>query len=278
MNIILKPNEEQNILNGFPWIYNNEVKEINGELDPNLTVKVFDCKENFIGLGYINFNSKILVRMLTFKEEALDSAFFEKRILDAISHRQNLGIINACRLIFSEGDYLPGLIVDKYEDYLVVQFETKGMDVRRELIIELLQKLVKPIGILERSNSPSRRKEGLSDVINIYGIISDEIIITENNIKYSIDIKNGQKTGHFFDQRYKRIKASSYTSNLDVLDLCCNTGGFSLNILKNNPKSLTSVDISDKVLDKLKRNIEINNLDINKINIINEVIFFIIVF
>ncbi len=273
MQVILKPNEELNILNGFPWIYNNEVKEIKGELQEDLIVEVNDSKGNFVALGYINFNSKILVRILTLKKEALDSAFFEKRILDAIAHRQNLGIINACRLIFSEGDYLPGLIVDKYEDYLVVQFETKGMDKRRDTIIPLLQKLLQPKAILERSISLSRHKEGLEDEIRSYGIIPSEIIITENNIKYSIDVQNGQKTGHFFDQKDNRLKASLYTKDKDVLDLCCNTGGFSLNILKSHPKSLTSVDISDKVLEKLRRNLEINNLENETIEIVKEDMF-----
>ena len=274
MKAILKKNEEIDVLNGFPWIYSNEVSNLIGELDTSQTVEVLDYNNNFIGFGYINLNSKILIRMLTLKKEALDSAFFERRIKDAVEHRIKLGIYNACRLVFSEGDYLPGLIVDKYEDYLVVQLETKGMDVRRDLIISLLNKIIKPKGILERSISPSRKKEGLSDVIKEYGLIPEEIIITENNnIKYSIDVKNGQKTGHFFDQRYNRLKAADYTTNSDVLDLCCNTGGFTLNILKKHPKSITSVDISEKVLDKLKRNIELNNLENEDITIINQDMF-----
>ena len=265
MNIILKPNEEQNILNGFPWIYNNEVKEINGELDPNLTVKVFDCKENFIGLGYINFNSKILVRMLTFKEEALDSAFFEKRLIDAINHRKNLGIYNACRLVFSEGDYLPGLIVDKYEEYLVVQFETLGMDKRRDLIIELLNKLIKPIGVLERSTSPSRLKEGLEKVVKEYGKAVENVKISENGLLFNANLKHGQKTGHFFDQRYNRKNIQKYVKDKSVLDLCSNTGGFTLNALAANAKKVTAVDISKDAIDTLISNVELNKLPKEKL-------------
>ena len=265
MNVILKPNEELNIKNGFPWIYKNEVKEINGELDPNLTVKVYDNLGNFVGLGYINFKSKIIVRMLTLKEEALDRAFFEKRLRDAIIHRQNLGIYESCRLVFSEGDYLPGLIVDKYEDYLVVQFETLGMDKRRSLIIDLLQKLIQPKGIIERSISPSRLKEGLEPVVKEYGNIPENAKISENGLLFSIDLRHGQKTGHFFDQRYNRLNLRKYAKDQEILDLCANTGGFTLNALASYAKEVTAVDISEKAILALIQNVKLNNFDLNKV-------------
>lgn len=274
MKAILKKDEEKDILDGFSWIYSNEVDRIEGDIDSLNTIEVYDYQYNFIGIGYINYSSKILIRVLTLKKEALDSAFFEKRILSAINHRKNLGIYNACRLIFSEGDLLPGLIVDKYEDYLVVDFETLGMDLRKDLIIDLLKKLVNSQGILERSSSPSRRKEGLKDIVRFIGKEFDtNVVIKENDVLFKVDLMNGQKTGHFFDQRYNRLKLRNYSNGKSILDLCCNTGGFTLNALMGNCDKVTSLDVSSKALYSLQENIHLNSFDEKDITLIEDDVF-----
>ena len=262
MKAILKQNEEQNIKNGFPWIYRNEVATLDGDITSGGEVKVYSSKGEFLGVGYLNTASKILIRLLTTKDEALDSAFFEKRIREAYQHRQSLGISDNCRLIFSEGDYLPGLVVDKYNDYLVMEIATYGMEVRRELIIEALNKVVSPKGIYERSNSASRAKEGLSAVVGFIGTpFSLKQVIKENDILMEVDLEEGQKTGHFYDQRYNRALLANYVKERSVLDLCCHTGGFSLNASHYGAKSITSVDISETAIERVKINAKLNGID-----------------
>ena len=262
MKAIIKTEKKEEILKGFPWIYKTDIIKIDGDLDKYHLVEVYDVDDNFIAIGYLNFNSKILIRVLSLKKEVIDETFLKERIAKAINLRLDLGIINACRLIFSEGDLLPGLIVDKYNDYLVVQFETLGMDLRKNEIIKILQDLIKPKGLIERSISQSRKKEGLDDVVRFIGPKFDTLItIKENDLLYQVDLLNGQKTGHFFDQRENRLLLRSLSKDKTVLDLCCNSGGFGLNALKGGATSLTAVDISKKALEQFKINLELNHLD-----------------
>ena len=262
MKAILKKNEEQNLLNGFPWIYRNEVASLEGEVTSGGEVKVYSSSGEFIGIGYLNLQSKILIRLLSLQDEALDSAFFEKRIREAYHHRLTLGIIDNCRLIFSEGDYLPGLVVDKYNDYLVMEIATAGMEARRNLIIDALDKVIHPKGIYERSDTPSRLKEGL---LPRTGFIGKEFplkqIITENGIKMEVDLESGQKTGHFYDQRENRALLKNYVAGKSVLDLCCHTGGFSLHASKYGAKEISSVDISEEALSRVNINASLNGFN-----------------
>ena len=259
MKAILKKNEEQNILNGYPWIYRNEVASLEGEVTSGAEVKVYSYQGEFLGVGYLNTASKILIRLLSTKDEALDSAFFEKRIMEAYHHRVSLGIIDNCRLIFSEGDYLPGLVVDKYNDYLVMEIATYGMEARRDLIIKALEKIVHPKGIYERSDTPSRAKEGLSPKVGFIGeAFPLKQVITENGIKMEVDLATGQKTGHFYDQRQNRALLKNYVSEKRVLDLCCHTGGFSLHASFFGAKEVTSVDISEEALKRVSINANLN--------------------
>lgn len=259
---ILKKQEELDVLNGFPWIFRGEVDKLEGEIKSGSDVKVYDAYGNFVCVGYLNLASKILIRVLSLKEEALDSAFFETRIKDALEHRKNLGIDKACRLIFSEADFLPGLVVDKYNDYLVVEFATLGMDVRKELIISALNKIVKPLGIYERSDTLSRGKEGLEPVRGFIGKeFPSKQIIEENEIKLSVDLVNGQKTGHFFDQRQNRALLKNYVKDKEVLDLFCHTGSFGLHASFYGAKHVTSVDISKTAISTLEENIKLNNFN-----------------
>ena len=258
----LKKTEEIDILNGFPWIYRNEVDRIEGKIISGGEVDVYDYAGNFIAKGYLNLASKILIRVLSLKNEALDSAFFEKRIKDAYLHRINLGIDKACRLIFSEADFLPGLVVDKYNDYLVVEFATLGMEVRKEIILNALKKIIKPFGIYERSDTLSRSKEGLESIRRFIGCEFDgNQEIQENEFKLLVDIINGQKTGHFFDQRQNRALLKKYVLNKTVLDLFCHTGSFSIHASGYGAKEVVAVDISKTAIESVKTNALLNGFE-----------------
>lgn len=263
----LKKNEEKRIINGHPWIYANEVQSITGKDIQGSVCKVVSNDDRYIGLGYINHASKIIVRMLTLKDEEINKDFFYERIKRSNDYRVSLGYDNNYRAVFGESDLLPGLIVDKYGDYLSVQFLTLGMEVRREMIIEILVDIFKPKGIYERSDVSVRLKEGLKERKGIiYGDFDPRIEIIENGIKMIVDLENGQKTGYFLDQKENRDNLKWYVKDKTVLDCFCNVGGFGLNASKNGAKEVTCLDISERAIEEVKNNALLNGF--NNINAI----------
>lgn len=256
----LKRNEEKNIINGFPWIYANEVSSITGKDVQGSVCKVLSFDERFIGIGFINHASKIIVRMLSNKEEEVDETFFYNRIKRSNDYRLDLGYKDNYRAVFSESDGLPGLIVDKYANYLSVQFLSLGMEKRKEMIVKILVDIFNPTGIYERSDVSVRVKEGLKETKGIlYGTVSEEIIINENDIKLHVDIVNGQKTGYFLDQKENRDNIKYYCKDKTVLDCFCNVGGFSLNASKHGAKKVYSLDISERAIEEVNKNAKLNN-------------------
>ena len=262
--VTLKKNEEKRILNGYPWVFANEVYKIDGkDLQGSVSeVRSFDGR--FIGKGFINHHSKILVRMLTLKNENIDREFFFKRILSAVQERKDFGYGDNCRLIFGESDNLPGLIVDKYGKYLSVQFLSLGMEVIKETVLDILEEIVKPEGIYERSDVSVRSKEGLEERKGVLRgeFNSYEVEIEENGLRLIVDLENGQKTGYFLDQKENRDNLKYYVKGKTVLDCFCNEGGFSLCAEKYGAKEVTAVDISEKAIELVKRNAELNGLTI----------------
>ena len=255
----LKKNEEKRIINGHPWIYANEVHNISGKDAQGSICKVVSFDERYIGMGYINHASKIIVRMLTLKDEVINEQFFYERIKRSNEYRLSLGYSNNYRAVFGESDLLPGLIVDKYGDYLSVQFLTLGMEVRKELIIRCLIEVFNPKGIYERSDVAVREKEGLKQYKGIiYGDFDPEICIGENGIKMIVDLENGQKTGYFLDQKENRDDVKHYVKGKTVLDCFCNVGGFGLNASKNGAKEVTCLDISSRAIEMVNRNAQLN--------------------
>ena len=256
--LYLKKNEEKRIVDGHPWIFANEVQKIDGDGLQGSIAEVYSFDKRFIGRGYINHQSKIIVRLLTYKNEEINSSFFEDKINEAWKLRQDLGFFDNCRVVFSESDALPGLIVDKYGKYLCVQFLTLGMDIRRDEIAGILNNIFKPLGIYERSDVSVRLKEGLQEVKGFIGKPFDtKVKIKENDIDIIVDLENGQKTGYFLDQKENRAAVLRYVKDKTVLDCFCNIGGFSLNAAKK-AKNVIAVDISKTALDVLKENAKIN--------------------
>ena len=260
-SVYLKKGEEKRILNGHSWVYANEVAKIDGKDKNGSLASVFTHDGRFIGKGYINHLSKILVRIFIRDENQVDDkAFYLERLKNADDFRKNLGYDNCYRMVFAEADDIPALIVDKYDEYLSVQFLSLGIDKMKKLIVECLVDLFAPKGIYERSDVAVRVKEGLTETKGvIYGEVPDRIIITENGLKMAVDVKNGQKTGYFLDQKENRYAARRYCKDGEVLDCFCNSGGFSLNCA-TVAKSVTAVDVSRTALDSVEENASLNNL------------------
>lgn len=261
--VILKKNEEKRLLNGYPWVFANEVYKVEGKDVQGSVAEVRSFDGRFVGKGFINHHSKILIRMLTLKNETVDDEFFARRIESAVNYRRELGYDNNYRAVFGESDGLPGLIVDKYGDYLSVQFLSLGMDIRRRTIIEILVKEFSPKGIYERSDVAVREKEGLQQQKGaIYGEFLPKVTIKENGLALVVDLENGQKTGYFLDQKENRDDLKFYVKDKTVLDCFCNEGGFSLCAKKYGAKKVTAVDISKTAIDLVKENALLNNLEI----------------
>ena len=248
------------------WIYQNEIKKLPKDINSGDTVKIFSPKGKFLAIGYINPQSVIAVRVLSFREEKIDKEFFRKRILNAIRKRKNLkGITNSYRLIHSEADFLPGLIVDYYDNYLSIQINTAGIERFRKEIIDILVEELKPSGIYEKSDKKSREKEGLTTEERIlHGSIPDKFILKENDVRFVLDLKNSQKTGFYLDQRKNREIVSKYATG-KVLDIFSNGGGFGIYSYYHGAKFIKFVDISPNAINQLEENCKLNNLKNYKI-------------
>ncbi len=260
--IILKPLEDLRIREGHPWVYNNEIKTIEGPIKSGEIAYVYDDKRNFIGKGLLNTASKIFVRILSRDEhEVIDKDFFKKIIFESNQMRKGLGFSNSYRILFGEADGIPGLIIDKYGDYLSVQILSFGIDLLKPMFIDILVEIFNPKGIYERSDASVRKKEGLELFTGtIYGEVPDEIVIKENHLDMKIDIKTGQKTGTFLDQQENHRKMKDYVENKTVLDCFSHIGGFGLHAASFGASSVTCLDISEHAVSQIKHNAELNHL------------------
>lgn len=260
--LTLKKGEEKRILAGHPWVYANEVQKIEGKDSQGSIAKVLANNGKFIGYGYINHLSKIIVRILTRDDAIIDRDFFYKRIYDSNKRRLELGYSNNYRAVFGENDLLPGLIVDKYGDYLSVQFLSLGMDIRKDMIVDILKEVFSPKGIYERSDVSVREKEGLQLIKGpLYGEFNPKVEIIENGIKLLVDLENGQKTGYFLDQKENRANLKNYVKEKEVLDCFCNVGGFSLCASYYGAKKVTAIDISELAISQVKEHVTLNKLN-----------------
>ena len=250
------------IREGHPWIYGNEILEVNGHYRPGDVVDIVDFRGGFLGRGYINPASQITVRVLTRAKEPIDEAFFRKRLLRAYRYRQEiLPGETSYRLVFGEADEIPGLIVDRFSDYLVIQTLALGIDVWKDTIVKLLDEIVSPRGMYERNDAPVRELEGLEQRAGFIGEPFDPIVkITENGIPFLVDLQNGQKTGHFLDQRENRKVVMELGSGRRVLDCFCHTGGFSVHAAVGGAAAVEGIDISEAAVDMARANAELNGV------------------
>lgn len=266
-SVILKKAEEQRILEGHPWIFSNEIHKFEGTIASGELCDVYSYDRKYIGRGFLNTASKIMVRMLSFEPIMIDETFFVDRISSAYTYRQNLGFFNNCRVVFGEADLLPGLIIDKYGDYLSIQVLSLGMEKRKDMIVQALITIFHPKGIMERSDTPIRLKEGLEPVKQkLYPMdFNPYVIIEENGVLLQVDLENGQKTGYFLDQKTNRKALKQYVNGKRVLDCFSHTGGFALHAAHYGASSVTALDISQKACQDILENARLNQIELEVI-------------
>jgi 23S rRNA (cytosine1962-C5)-methyltransferase len=259
----LKQKEERRILRGHPWVFSNELDRFPVECTPGEIVDVLDNAGRFLGRGFINPHSLIAVRLLTRAQEVIDSCFFRRRIAAARSLRARLGFGDSFRAVFSEGDGLPGLIVDKYTDTLVVQSSTAGIDRMLNEILVALREEYAPETIVLRNDAPLREIEGLSRETRVaQGAISGPVTFEESGIKYRIDVIEGQKTGFFFDQRENRLALNGYVQGRRVLDCFCYVGAWALSAARFGATAVIGLDSSEKAIALAAENAAMNGLSV----------------
>jgi 23S rRNA (cytosine1962-C5)-methyltransferase len=261
--IYLKPKEEIRIIQGHPWVFSNEVDRIEGTIQSGEIAYVYSYRNVFLGKGFLNTSSKILVRILSKSEsELIDKSFFKHLIEKSNHSRIQLGYKNSYRVVFGESDGIPGFIVDKYGDYLSIQILSLGVDLKKAMFIDILVELFHPLGIYERSDVPVRKKEGLELFKGVvYGTVPDKVLIKENQLLMEIDIANGQKTGSFLDQQDNHDAVKAYVKDKKVLDCFSHIGGFGLHAAYHGASDVTCLDISESAVSQIKRHAELNNLD-----------------
>jgi len=259
--IKLKQKEERRILRGHPWVFSNELDRSPAGFDPGELVDVLDSGGRFIGRGYINPRSLIAVRLLTRQQEEIDLGFFKRKIAAAHALRTRLGFDGSFRAVFSEGDGLAGLIVDKYADTLVVQSSTAGVDRMLDTIIAALQEEYAPSAIVLRNDIASREIEGLTQETRVvFGVVHGLIAIEESGIRYNVDVLEGQKTGFFFDQRENRLALRDHVKNRRTLDCFCYVGAWSLSAARFGASEVIGLDSSDKAVQAAAENAALNSL------------------
>lgn len=274
----LKKGEGRTLKAGGMWVYDNEIASTMGEIVDGGLVEVHDFDGYFMGIGYINRRSKITVRMMSRRTREINRAFIEQRVRACVDYRKHTVDMSSCRLIFGEADFLPGIVIDKFSDVLVVESLALGIDRFKPLIVELLKQVLKeegmPIrGVYERSDAKVRLQEGME---RFKGFIGEEfdtkVSIVENGVKYMVDVKDGQKTGFFLDQKYNRAAIRPMCKDAKVLDCFTHTGSFALNAGMAGAKSVLGVDASELGVAQATENAVLNGLS-DRVSFICEDVF-----
>ena len=273
--IKITPKGERAARHGHPWVFSDEITDVSGEYTNGDLVDVYSSKDKYLGTGFINDNSKIRVRIIsTNANDKFDEAFWQRRVQYALDYRRQVmgEDFNCCRLIFGEADNFPGLTVDRFEDVLVAQVLSLGIELRKDVIFTKIIEIMRSYGeeincLYERNDVKIRKLEGMEEYKGFYkNPLLDEVkehttlVITENGIKYNVDVENGQKTGFFLDQKYNRRAVAHLAKGRKVLDCFTHTGAFALNAARGGAQSVTAVDISQEAVDMTTKNIEMNGL------------------
>lgn len=251
------------VANGHPWIFANEVEKVEGTPEAGAIVEVLYGDGKFCGKGYFNAASQIMVRLLTRdRKEDINEAFFHKKIEACWKYKQQIGYTENCRLVFGEADGLPQLIIDKFNDYLVIQTLALGMDIWKPAIVKALETIFKPKGIYERNDVPVRELEGLPQQKGFLSQPFDtKIVINENGLKFHVDVEHGQKTGYFLDQQDNRRAIQHIVKGADVLGAFTYTGTFEIHAGHYGAKSVLGLDISQNAVDQANKNAALNGLE-----------------
>lgn len=263
----LKKGEGRALKAGGLWIFDNEVESIMGDFENGDIITVHDFDGYPMGKGYVNLKSKIRIRMMTRKaDQMIDDAFLKMRLQEAWDYRKRTVDISSCRIIFGEADFLPGIVIDKFEDVLVVESLALGIDRLKERLIALLKTIlmkdgIKIRGVYERSDAKVREQEGMPRSKGFLGEEFDtKVNIIENNVMYQVDVQDGQKTGFFLDQKYNRLSIQKLCKQSSVLDCFTHTGSFALNAGIAGASHVIGVDASELAINQAKENAKLNNL------------------
>jgi len=253
---ILAKNQERRLRSGHPWVFSNEIASFEGAPEPGGEVTVVDSRGATVGVGLYNPHSLIAIRLFARRERPIDTALFRERLLEARKIRERiLPVASTYRLVYSEGDFLPGLIVDRYGDYLSAQSLTLGMEQRIDSVVDLLMEIFEPAGILVRRDSPSRAYEELPLLEPlIRGDVPDRVDVPYEGFVLESDLKGGQKTGEFLDQRENRKRVAHEAGGRRVLDLFCYTGLFALHYAVAGASSVLAIDRSESAIERATRN------------------------
>lgn len=279
IKIYLHKGKEKPVRQHHYWIFSGAIHNKNGDPENGSIVEVCDSEGGFLAYGYYNSNSKIVVRLLEWeKATVINDHWWKEKIQNALKRREDLfkdNLTNSFRLIYSEADQLPGLIVDKYNDYLVCQFLTLGIDVRKNLVIDILSDLLNPTGIYERSDAAGRTLEGLNNTNGLLKGIppTSPIKILEDGLTFLVNIEDGQKSGHFLDQRENRKILSSFVKNKTLLDCFCYSGGFSVYAYKEGAKTITCIDSSTLAIKSVAENFKCNAFEMQNVELIEHDVF-----
>ncbi len=247
-----------------PWIYKNEIAMLPEGLEAGELVEVVNLKQESFGIGYANPTSMITLRMLSFTDATIDGAWVKEKIYLAITARNPiLEHSNSCRLVYSEADGLPGLIVDFYDGVISLAINTAGMERFRQEVLDALNEIVQPMGIYEKSDAASRKKEGLESFEGVLqGEVPEFIEVVEFGCQFGLELQNSQKTGFYLDQRFNHGVLTEYVDEeATMLDLFCNVGGFGMHALNAGIKHVTFVDISKTAIEQVEKNIELNGFE-----------------
>ncbi|ANE53396.1 class I SAM-dependent rRNA methyltransferase [Flavisolibacter tropicus] len=263
MKVHLRKKIANRVASGHPWIFANEVDKVEGTPEPGAIVDVFYGDGKFCGKGYYNQQSQIMVRLLTREKNVeINDEFFLNKIRQCWDYRQKLGYSENCRLVFGEADGLPQLIIDKFNDYFVIQTLALGIDLWKPALVKALETVFKPKGIYERNDVPVRELEGLPQQKGFLSQPFDtKIVINENGLKFHVDLENGQKTGYFLDQQDNRRAIQNIVKGADVLGAFTYTGTFEIHAGFYGAKSVLGLDISDNAVAQANRNAALNGLE-----------------
>ncbi len=261
--ITLKPGKEKRVYTLHPWIFKSDIDKVDAQCLPGDTVDIMSSKGRFLARGYYNPNSQIALRIMTYHEdEAVDRALIFRRIHEAVEYRRSFADLKSCRVVFAESDRLPALIVDAFDDILVLQCLALGMERFKQDVVDALVEELHPRGIWERNDVPVRRLEGLDMCTGLlYGEVPDRVQMVENGVKFWVDVKEGQKTGFFLDQKENRAAIAPFVKDRRVLDCFTHTGSFALHAGYFGASEVTGVDISEYACTFATENAKLNGLE-----------------
>ncbi len=258
---ILVPGKEKRVLGGHHWVFRSDIARMEGASTPGDIVSVMSSKGRFLAKAYWNPASEITLRVMSLKDEPVDRAFIFDRVREAVDYRRAFADLRSCRLVFAESDRLPGLIVDSFGGVLVLQCLALGMERFKKDVVDALVEMLHPEGIWERNDVPVRRHEGLEMTTGLlYGQVPDTVEMSENGVRFLVDVKEGQKTGFFLDQKENRAAIAPFVKDQRVLDCFSHTGSFALHAGHYGAADVVGVDISEYACGFAARNAQLNGL------------------